>query len=116
MMNLTSEIRGQDFPYVIAVLLMNPTGGPRVFDLLVAHWDECLKASPSDLHGRMLSGIARMIPAPALAKTIDRQITENPVAGGQLTALQAIERMWVGVDFAERERGALSDTLRSVLN
>ena len=64
----------------------------------------------------MLSGIARMIPAPALAKTIDRQITENPVAGGQLTALQAIERMWVGVDFAERERGALSDTLRSVLN
>jgi len=116
MMNLTSEIRGQDFPYVIAVLLTNPTGGAHIFSLLVKHWDECLKASPSDLHGRMLSGIARMIPAPALAKTIDRQITENPVAGGQLTALQAIERMWVGVDFAERERGALSDTLRSVLN
>jgi puromycin-sensitive aminopeptidase len=112
---LSDEVRSQDGPYMIASLLANRVGGEVAFDLLCANWESALARFPKDSHSRMLSGVARMISSKALATKVSNFLDAHPIHSGQRTVSQAIERMWVGQVFAERERPELGLTLQEFL-
>jgi puromycin-sensitive aminopeptidase len=109
-----NEIRSQDAPYVIARLLGNHTAGDQVFAALVASWDACLERIPNDSHSRMLSGITQQIKDPAHAQAVADFLVAHPLHSGQRTVLQDIERMMVGVAFAEREAPRIGAALEEI--
>ena len=106
-----TDIRSQDAPYVVSRLLANHTAGPEVFEALVATWDECLSRFPKDSHSRMLGGIVQQIRSADHAKAVADFIVSHPLHSGQRTVLQDVERMMVGVSFAEREAARFGTTL-----
>jgi len=109
-----TEIRSQDAPYVIARLLGNHTAGDKVFAALVATWDACLDRIPNDSHSRMLGGITQQIKDPAHARAVADFLVAHPLHSGQRTVLQDIERMMVGVAFAEREAPRIAGALQEI--
>jgi len=106
-----TELRTQDAPYVVRELLANRTAGPEVFDALAGSWDECLARFPENAHNRMLAGVSRMISSRSTAEKVDAFLRSHPVGTGQRSVEQDLERMFVGVAFAERERPGLERTL-----
>ena len=106
-----TDIRSQDAPYVVSRLLANHTAGLEVFEALVATWDECLSRFPKDSHSRMLGGIVQQIRSADHATTVADFIVTHPLHSGQRTVLQDVERMMVGVAFAEREAARIGTTL-----
>ena len=109
-----TDIRSQDAPYVVARLLANHTAGDQVFDALVATWDECLRRFPKDSHSRMLSGISQQIRDADHAASVADFVVAHPLHSGQRTVLQDVERMMVGVAFAQRESGQIGTTLTEI--
>jgi puromycin-sensitive aminopeptidase len=114
-LSCSDEVRSQDAPYVVSALLANRLGGPSVFEELAKNWADCLARFTNDAHSRMLSGVARMISSPITSERVTTFLAEHPIHSGQRTVDQAIERMWVGVTFAERERPQLRRTLEGFL-
>ena len=106
-----TEIRSQDAPYVVSRLLGNHTAGDQVFEALVATWDECLGRFPKDSHSRMFGGITQQIKDPGHAATVADFLVAHPLHSGQRTVLQDVERMMVGVAFAQREAGRIGAAL-----
>ena len=109
-----TEIRSQDAPYLVSALIANRTGGPGVFDALRQHWDECLAKFPQNAHSRMLSGISRLCADSAYAESVAAFVIDHPVASGQRSVLQEVERLRVNVAYGERERPTLGDVLARV--
>ena len=109
-----TTIRSQDAPYVVSRLLGNHTAGDQVFEALASTWDECLGRFPKDAHSRMVGGIAQQIKDPTHAADVGDFLVAHPLNSGQRTVLQDIERMMVGVAFAERETSRIGSALREV--
>lgn len=108
-----TDIRSQDGPYVVSRLLANRTAGSAVFMSLMATWDECLSRFPKDSHSRMLGGISQQISSASHARIVADFIVAHPLNSGQRTVLQDVERMSVGVAFAERETPRIATVLRA---
>jgi len=105
------ELRTQDAPYVVRQLLTNRTQGEAVFDALCASWDEVLERFPENSHSRMLSGIALLYTSPAVAEKVTSFVQSHPIATGQRSVEQDLERLSVGVALGERLAPTLAQTL-----
>jgi puromycin-sensitive aminopeptidase len=109
-----TELRTQDAPYVVRQLLANRTSGEAVFDALCEHWTDVLERFPENSQSRMLSGISMMYTSSALAERVTAFVASHPLATGQRSVEQDLERLAVGVALGERLRSDLGAVLGDV--
>ncbi|MGA2123978.1 MAG: M1 family aminopeptidase [Acidimicrobiales bacterium] len=97
-----SEFRSQDVPLTLPPLLANVDNGPAVWRYVSEHWDEVLDKVPVQHMSRMASGAPTYVNDPAFADEVEAFHDAHPVMGGYpATAPQHMERMRVGLAFAE---------------
>ena len=111
-----TEVRSQDAPFLIRLLLANRETGPATWERIVAAWDEFPKKFPSNTLPRMLDGVRALCSPPELAAEVTalhRPTTRWP-AGGR-TVEQILERLAMSVAFGRREGPGLAATLTDVL-
>ena len=110
-----TEVRSQDAPFLIRLLLANRETGPATWERIVAAWDEFPKKFPSNTLPRMLDGVRALCSPPELAAEVTGFITSHPLAAGGRTVEQILERLAMSVAFGQREGAGLADTLTEVL-
>ena len=110
-----TEVRSQDAPFLIRLLLANRETGPATWERIVAAWDEFPKKFPSNTLPRMLDGIRALCSPPELAADITAFVRAHPLAAGGRTVDQILERLAMSVAFGQREGVGLAATLTEVL-
>jgi len=106
-----SEFRLQDVPLQVIALIANPVGGPSVWEKMTARWDEVITLLPSKTTHYLVNSITTFIADRAFAERVAGFHLEHPVDSGQRQVEQSVERMLVGVAFAERVRPGLARQL-----
>jgi puromycin-sensitive aminopeptidase len=106
-----SEFRLQDVPLQIISLVANRVGGPAVWERMTARWDEVTKLVPSKTTHYLVNSITTFISDRGFAERVAAFHLEHPVDSGQRQIEQSVERMLVGVAFAERVRPGLARQL-----
>ncbi|HVA04572.1 MAG TPA: M1 family metallopeptidase [Acidimicrobiales bacterium] len=107
-----TEVRSQDSPFVIQLLLTNRDNGPATWARVVEHWDELLARIPSNILPRMLGGLTSLCRDPDLARAVTAFVRAHPLAIGQRTVEQTLERLEINVSFA----ASLAETAGPVLS
>ena len=110
-----TEVRSQDAPFLIRLLLANRETEPATWERIVAAWDEFPKKFPSNTLPRMLDGIRALCSPPELAADITAFVRAHPLAAGGRTVDQILERLAMSVAFGQREGVGLAATLTEVL-
>ncbi len=110
-----TEVRSQDAPFVIRMLLAKRETGPATWERIVGAWDEFPKKFPSNTLPRMLDGVRGLCSPPELAAEVTRFITDHPLPAGGRTVEQILERLAMSVAFAGREGPGLAGTITDVL-
>jgi puromycin-sensitive aminopeptidase len=110
-----TDVRSQNAPFLIRLLLVNREAGPATWERIVAAWDEFPKKFPSNTLPRMLDGVRALCSPPEFAAGVTSFIAANPLAAGGRTVDQILERLAMSVDFGRRERATLAATLADVL-
>ncbi len=97
-----SEFRSQDAPLILPLLLANVANGPAVWRYVTEHWDETIAQVPAQHLSRMAAGAPTYVNDPAFADEVEAFHDAHPVMGGYpATAPQQMERMRIGLAFAE---------------
>jgi len=109
-----TEVRTQNAPYLVAVLLGNRVGGAAVWSELKAHWDELLAKFPVNSHSRMLDGARALCRDPGVAGDVTEFLTAHPLASGQRSVVQMLERLSINLAFGQRTRPTLAAALAAV--
>ncbi len=107
-----TEVRTQNAPFVIHLLLANRETGPSTWARVTEHWDELVDRIPANILPRMLGGVTSLCRDPQLADEIRTFVQAHPLAIGQRTVDQTLERLAINVSFAR----ALRDTAVPVLS
>jgi puromycin-sensitive aminopeptidase len=107
---LSSEVRSQDAPLLIASVMRNRDGTAIAWDWLERHWDLLGSRFPAGQLARVFEGITAVV-EPDLAAAIHRfcDANEVPQEGPRLD--QLLERMDINVGLARRLRGTLAGVL-----
>ncbi len=105
-----TEVRTQNAPFVLGMLLANRVGGPRAWEFVKSHWEEMLGRFPYNTIPRMLEGTATLIDVDTAAD-VHSFCASHALRSGQRTVTQTLERLDINVAFAERERPALAAVL-----
>ena len=74
---------------------------------MTSRWDEALARFPSNAHARMVGGITTFITDAELIADVETFIAEHPLAGGQRTVTQFLERLHIGQAFAQNIQSEL---------
>jgi puromycin-sensitive aminopeptidase len=98
------EVRTQNAPYLVRELLANRVGGPAVWALVAARFEELLRRFPDPAIPRMLEGVRMLCTRRELAEEIRAFLRSHPVPVGGRTVEQTLERLVINVRFAERVR------------
>jgi puromycin-sensitive aminopeptidase len=101
-----TEVRSQNVPLLIHLLLSNRDAGPATWARVRHHWGELMDRTPVNIAARMLDGVKSLCRDGALADDITSFVEANPVPVGQRTVQQIMERLGVNVAFASRLRSA----------
>jgi puromycin-sensitive aminopeptidase len=104
---LNGEVRTQNAPYLIRLVLMNDKARQLAWNFVKTNWEAIHSKYPDNSIPRMLEGITTMADA-AMEKDVVEFIKKNPVRAGAKTVDQHMERLHVSVLFKEREAKALS--------
>jgi puromycin-sensitive aminopeptidase len=99
-----STFRTQDGPIVLGQLSMNRVCGPAVWRYITSRWDEALKKFPPSVHVRLALGLPTYITDEQFANDVEKFHREHTLGGEQRTVEQQIERMHVGLTFADAVR------------
>jgi len=110
-----TEVRSQDAPFLIRLLLANRETGPATWGRIVGAWDEFPEKFPSNTLPRMLDGVRALCSPPELAAEVTGFVNSHPLAAGGRTVEQILERLAMSVAFGQREAADLADTLTEVL-
>ncbi len=110
-----TEVRSQNGYFVIAGLLANPVAGQVIWRRMTESWDDMLKRFPKNVHSRLVEPIPAFCGDAAFAHDVVQFLVDHPLASGPRRVSQSIERLWVQVAFAARERDRLGETCRAVL-
>ena len=110
-----TEVRSQNAPFLIRMLLVNREAGPATWERVTEAWDEFPKKFPSNTLPRMLDGVRALCAPPELATQVSTFIEAHPLAAGGRTVDQILERLAMSVDFGRREGATLPATLTEVL-
>ena len=87
--------------------MRNRLSGPAVWRYVTSRWDEALEKFPPHVHSRMASGISTFIADRTFAAEVEAFHRAHPIAGEERTIEQLIERMHIGLDFADAIRRQL---------
>jgi puromycin-sensitive aminopeptidase len=107
----TSEVRTQNAPFLVQLLLANRVTGPGIWERVTEEWDALVAAFPSNMLPRMLDGVRLLCNPPSLAERVTRFIEAHPLPAGGKTVEQILERLAVNVTFGQREAADLAGTL-----
>jgi puromycin-sensitive aminopeptidase len=99
-----SEFRTQDASTELGILSRNEVTGPAVWRYFTARWDEAIAKFPTDTLDRSTLGVSTFVQDAAFAEEVEAFHTSHPIVGRQRTVEQALERMRVGVVFADAMR------------
>ena len=110
-----SEVRSQNAPFVLQLLVANRTNGPAAWQRITDHWDDIVGRFPSNILPRMLDGVRSLCGSKALADQVAEFVLSHPLPAGGKTVEQILERLAVNVAFGERERHGLAGTLTAAL-
>ncbi len=98
------EFRNQDGPIVLGLMTMNAHTGPAVWRYITSRWDEALEKFPPSTQVRLALGVNTFISDAPFAEEVAAFHLSHPLAGDQRGVEQQIERMRVGLRFAEALR------------
>ena len=105
-----SEVRTQNAPFLISLLLANRVGGELAWGMVKEHWDELLGRFPENLHDRMLEGVATLS-RPETAADVRQFLLAHPLPAKRRAVDQLLERLAVAVAFREREGPSLASAI-----
>jgi hypothetical protein len=108
----SGEVRSQDAPYLLMVILGRRQGCLLAWEAIEAHWDEMQARWPSNSIHRMLEAL------PALAAAgeagVERAVAwldAHPLARGELKLRQSRERLQINLAFKQRMEPLLAAAL-----
>nr|MDQ2754807.1 ERAP1-like C-terminal domain-containing protein [Actinomycetota bacterium] len=110
-MCLTSDVRSQDAPYLIATILASRVGSAMTWSWMKQHWQALIERFPQNTLIRMLEGIAG-VTDPALAMDVHVFLASHPLPIGGPRVAQLEERMDITVALAARIGSTVADALR----
>ncbi len=111
-----SEVRTQNAPFVLQLLLANRVTGPATWERVTAHWDELVARFPANILPRMLDGVRTLCGSPALAAQVTAFVEAHPLPSGGKTVEQILERLAVSVAFGQRHASTLAADLASTFD
>ena len=68
---------------------------------MCGRWDEAIATFPPNVHSRMINGITTFISERAYAERVEAFILAHPIVGEERNARQLLERLHIGLDFAD---------------
>ena len=104
------DVRTQDAPYLIGVLMRSRDTGAEVWRRYSARQNEALQRFPSMGHASMVLGAASFVDA-ELAALVREFQEANPLPVGQQQVQQILDLMDVNVAVAQRNRATLAGEL-----
>ena len=110
-----SEVRTQNAPFVIQLLVANRVTGPTAWARVTDEWDTLVEKFPVNILPRMLDGVRGLCTPPELADEVTGFIRDHPLPAGGRTVDQILERLGVNVAFGLREGPGLAATLTEAL-
>ncbi len=96
------EVRTQNAPFLVQLLLANRASGPATWHRVKEHFDELLDRFPPNTLPRMLEGVKPLCRDPALVADIRGFLGDHPLPAGQRSVDQTLERLAVNAAFASR--------------
>ena len=110
-----TEVRSQNAPFVLQLLIGNRVTGPAAWERITEEWDTIVGRFPSNILPRMLDGVRGLCSSKELADRVTEFVVTHPLPSGGKTVEQTLERLAVNVAFGERERHDLAATLTTSL-
>jgi puromycin-sensitive aminopeptidase len=104
--------RSQDAPIVIVRLTANRVGGLAVWEAMTQEWNQLLERVPPFMQFTLGFGLFFQVADEEFLARAREFHASHPLPAGQQRLDQALERLSTSVQFANRERPALADTLR----
>jgi len=105
------EVRTQNAPYLVRDLLANRDGGPAVWDRVTTEWATIVERFPNNSLPRMVDGVRLLCGDAKLAGDVASFLDDHPLATGERTVRQILERLRVNVAFGARHAGRLGPEL-----
>jgi puromycin-sensitive aminopeptidase len=99
-----NTFRSQDGAIGLGMLSMNRVSGPSVWRFFTSRWDEALEKFPPSTLSRLAMGVPTFISDAAFSATVERFHVEHSLGGEQRMIEQQLERMHVGLAFADAIR------------
>ena len=106
------DVRPQNAPFVITILLSNRAGGPAVWEVVKQRWEDLTAKLPENLHERALGGVLSLSTT-ELAADVRSFLEAHPLASRARTVSQLLERLDVAVALRQRESPGLGDAFRA---
>ncbi len=106
----SDEVRSQNLAFAARAALRNRVHGARAWSYVVGAWDELLERLPFNSVHRMVEGVTALHDRET-ATAVEAFLADHEVPHADKAIAQHLERMWVSVTFAERERQRLVDDL-----
>jgi puromycin-sensitive aminopeptidase len=110
-MTLTGEVRSQDAPYLIRLILMNVAGRELAWAFIKQNWDTMDRLYPRQGLRRMCEGIIGLA-TPALERDVRHFFRARRIDLGGLTLVQYLEQLRIAVRLGKRSSKALSRYLK----
>ena len=107
-LTLNGEVRTQNAPFFMRLLLLNNEQRERAWRFLKANWDEMVRQYPDSAIPRMCEGITGLV-TPELAEEVSAFFADHPVKQGAKMMDQHIEKLRIAVACQQRE----SENLRA---
>ncbi|MDA8343088.1 MAG: M1 family metallopeptidase [Actinomycetota bacterium] len=97
-----TEVRTQNAPFVVQLLLANRANGPATWARVVSAWDDLVERFPANILPRMLEGVRGLVDPDGLAGEVTDFVRTHPLPAGGRTVDQILERLAVNVAFKDR--------------
>ncbi len=104
---LDGEIRSQNAPFILGRSLANRDAGLQTWRFITTNWDRLLEMFATSSIVRMLAGLPRL-DRPEHAREAARFFAANPLATGERTLSQILEKQRIQVALREREADRLT--------
>jgi puromycin-sensitive aminopeptidase len=96
------EVRTQNAPFLVQLLLQNRDNGQATWGRVRGSWDALVARLPSQTVPRLLEGTKLLCRDAKLAREIRDFLAQHPVRSGRRTIQQTLERLDVNVAFSAR--------------
>jgi puromycin-sensitive aminopeptidase len=110
----TTEVRTQNAPFVLQLLIANRETGPASWQRITTEWDSLVERFPANILPRMLDGVRTLCRTPEQAEAVATFVQSHPLPAGGKTVEQILERLDVNVAFGQRIGTGLAQILADV--